>query len=98
MLLDSGASHNLIAVPLNAITKLTKFCNSIQNSLLCSAEPLKVHLAGNFSIIYHHILLLPLKLADGGVHPVELWVAPALNYAIIFYMTFLYKFSPTFVF
>ena len=86
MLLDSGASHNFIAAP-----QVTKFSNSIQKSLLYSAEPMEVHLADNSSVISHKIVHLTLQFADSSIHNVEFRVVPVLNYAIILGVSFLHK-------
>ena len=78
VLLDSGAPHNFIAAP-----QVIKFSYSIQKSLLCSSKPMEVHLADNFLVIFHQIVLLPLQFADGAIHTAAFWVIPLLNHDII---------------
>ena len=89
-LLDSGASHSFIVAP-----QVTKFSNSTQKFLLCSAEPIKVHLAENYSVISDQIVHLPLQFADGAIYTVEFWVVPAFNHAILLGMPFLYTLNPS---
>ena len=52
-----------------------------------------MHLADIYSVIYHQIVHLPLKLADGTVHTIEFWEVPALNHAIILEMPFPHGFN-----
>ena len=89
VLLNSDTSHNFIAAP-----QVIKFRNSVHKSFLYSAEFLEVYLAENSSIIYLQIMQLPLQFADGVIYTVEVRVVPALNYAIILGMPFLYTLNP----
>ena len=86
---DSGASHNLIDAP-----QVIKFINTIQMFLLCSAEPMEVHFADNFSVVSHQIAHLPFHFADGAIHTLEFRVVSALNHAIILGMPFLPTLNP----
>ena len=90
VLLDSGASHNFIAAP-----HVTNLSNSIQKSLLCSDEPMELHLADNSFVISHHIVHLPLQFADSAIYTVGFWAVPILNHAIILRMLFLHTFNPS---
>ena len=85
MLLDSGASYSFVAA-----SQVIKFINSVQKSLLCSAEPMEVHLADSSLLISYQNVHLPFQFADVAIHTVEFWVISALNYDITLGMPFLH--------
>ena len=93
MLLDSGASHNFIAVP-----QTIKLSKSIHKSLLCPINPIEVHLVENSTVISHKIVHLPLTIADSAYFTIELWVFPVLSHSIILIMLFLDKLNPSIYF
>ena len=56
---------------------------------------MEVYLADNFSVISHQSMHLPLQFADSATHTVEFRVGPALKYAIIWGVPFLYILNPS---
>ena len=89
VMLDSSACQNLKAAP----QVITKFSNSVKNSLFCSDKPMEVHFSDKYLVIQHQIVHLPLKFTNNAVNTAEFWVIPILKYAIILRIPFIYKFN-----